>query len=202
MVILVDAYNLLHVIFDDFARSDGKKARSWLITMLARYARAKRDTVSEIRIAFDAGPFRHRYREVKSGVVVVYSGTASTADEVIIAWAHEERGRAVVVSHDRRVQDQSCEAGARVVDGEAFWMVVREVLERDNQTVSYDSYDVVHYENDDDSNELPDDIVLMMCSGRVEHKPEDVSDDCSRDARRGKKGKHERAAERLIDKLR
>lgn len=198
MILLIDAYNLLHFIVPSPTKEQGDRVRQWLITTLAAYQRAKSEKITEIRLAFDAGPFRHRYREVIRGVVVMYAGTASSADHVLMAWAAEERSRCVVVTHDREVQQAAHAVDATVMECAAFWPLVTEVLRNRAALVPESGNHIERYE---DGDEIDEELELLMLGGELLRKPEDADTDTP--APRGRtKSKKERAGARLVQKLR
>ena len=72
MILVIDGYNLLKQIFPGIKESL-EKQRLQFIRQLSYY-KSKKTDIKDIVVVFDAGPSSHATREVRSGIVVVYSG--------------------------------------------------------------------------------------------------------------------------------
>ncbi len=125
MLIIIDGYNLLRAVY---YHEKGKltKERAQLVRELGQYRDIRGH---DIVIVFDAGPALHATREVRRGVVVMFSGQNSNADEWIISFVKREREKEkVLVSRDRSLVDQCKQYGTEELDPEVFYRVVREKI--------------------------------------------------------------------------
>lgn len=128
MIIVIDGYNLLRHIFPK-AKGLLDLQRRQLIAQLGLYKKKKQKTAKEIIIVFDAGPFGHASREVKDGIVIIFSGQKSSADDWIIEYAEKKAGHDILlVSLDRKLA-QACEQyGVNSIDVFDFYKIVQDVL--------------------------------------------------------------------------
>ncbi len=128
MVVIIDGYNLLKQIFPHVkGRID--KERNAFIRQLGYYKNKKSKEIKEIIVVFDAGPFGHATREVHEGVVVMFSGQRSTADDWIIEYADTHKNEdLLVVTMDRKII-QACEkAGATTLSSLDFYGLMQSFL--------------------------------------------------------------------------
>ncbi len=114
--ILIDGYNLIGTQHRDIAA-----ARERLISELIEYRKLKGHDVT---VVFDGwregmGP---EHREVKGGVVIIYSPLGERADEVIkrIVSAPRAGEPPIVITSDREVQAHAWGQGAVAIDSETF----------------------------------------------------------------------------------
>jgi hypothetical protein len=106
MILLIDGYNLLRQIYP---KEKGllDRQRKYLVKEIGLYKK-KKNKINEIIIVFDAGPFLHATREIKNGVVIVFSGQKKSADDWIISYTFKNFNKEIlVVSLDRKLID-SC----------------------------------------------------------------------------------------------
>ena len=128
MIVLIDGYNLLKQIFPG-VKGSLEKHRSLFIQQLAHYQAKKAKEISELVVVFDAGPSTHATREVKSGVVVVFSGTRSSADQWILEFVERKRGQEILVVTLDRALRKSCEqAGADTLSVYDFYTAMQRNL--------------------------------------------------------------------------
>jgi hypothetical protein len=107
LIIIIDGYNLLKQIFP---KVKGKldKQRKQFIELLGFYKKKKTKEIKEIIVVFDGGFFRHAEREIKLGVVVVFSGQKSSADEWILNYVQNNKEKQILlVSMDRELISKS-----------------------------------------------------------------------------------------------
>jgi predicted RNA-binding protein with PIN domain len=128
MPLLIDGYNLLRAIQDQFDRSDIAEAE--LCMLLREYLRRSREHAFVI---FDGiGPRNKERLQGTGGLQIVFSGQGIEADAVIERMILENTApkRLTVVSNDRRIataaKHRKCQT-ARVLD---FWQHLCEKLEK------------------------------------------------------------------------
>jgi len=152
MIILIDGYNYLRNVFH---KEKGKleKQREAFIRQLGVY---KREKGHEVIVVFDAGLFGHATREIKNGVVVIYSGQKSSADDWIYEYVERNKGAEIIlVSYDRQLVDRCKRYGADSLGISDFKGVLQDLLlgqvELDmlGDIPNYGS--IEKYEKDDDS---------------------------------------------------
>ncbi len=125
MLIIIDGYNLLRAIH--FSQ-EGKltRERSQLIEELGQYKALRSH---EIMVVFDAGPAMHATREVSDGVVVQFSGQASTADDWILDFVKREREKhKLIISRDRSLVDMCKNYNTEQLDPDVFYRRMQEVV--------------------------------------------------------------------------
>lgn len=128
MIIVVDGYNLLKQIFPK-VKGVLEKQRAQFIRQLGYYKSKKQESIKELIVVFDAGPFGHATREVKHGVVVVYSGQKSSADEWIVDFTARKKGEEIlVVTSDRELITLCGRNGANALDSAEFYRVLGALL--------------------------------------------------------------------------
>ncbi|MBS1988407.1 NYN domain-containing protein [Candidatus Dependentiae bacterium] len=135
MIVVIDGYNMLRQIFPgDKGKLDPQ--RKYLIQQLAHYKNYKKNEISDLIIVFDAGPLHHATREVHKGVVVMFSGQQSNADEWIINYAKKNKNREViVVTKDRGLIQECSKYHAESIDGSSFYQLVyNAIAEQSNNT--------------------------------------------------------------------
>src|SRR5579862_3602860 len=96
MIIVIDGYNLLKHIFLSDKKSFEKQHQIY-IRQLAYYKHKKQAEIKDMLIVFDAGPERHATREVKSGIVIIFSGQKSSADAWITDYTKRHKGQEILV---------------------------------------------------------------------------------------------------------
>src|SRR5437870_4731380 len=97
MIIIVDAYNLLHAISSS-KKAMTDKERAKFITLLGSYGKAKGH---KMVIVFDGGPYEWPFKENTKRVCVVYSGMHESADDYIKQYLQEHRAKdLLLVSSD------------------------------------------------------------------------------------------------------
>ncbi len=125
MIIIIDGYNLLRAMH---FREKGKltRERTQLIAQLGQFKAVRGH---EILIVFDAGPAMHATREIINGVVVMFSGQGSNADDWILEYVkRESQKEKLLISRDRTLVDMCKNYGTEQLDPEAFYGKVHEVV--------------------------------------------------------------------------
>jgi predicted RNA-binding protein with PIN domain len=128
MILIIDGYNLLKQIFPHVkGRID--KERNAFIRQLGYYKSKKAREIKNLIVVFDAGPFGHATREVHEGVVVMFSGQRSTADDWIIEYAQEHKNEdLLVVTMDRKIIKACENAGATTLGSLDFYGIMQSFL--------------------------------------------------------------------------
>jgi predicted RNA-binding protein with PIN domain len=125
MVILVDGYNVLKLIFPG-VRGCLDKQRTQFIKQLGYYKSKKQTEINDIIVVFDAGPFKHASREVKNGIVVIYSGQKSSADEWIVNYVMRNKPqKTLLITNDRKLIDQVGELNCESLGSLDFFNLVQ-----------------------------------------------------------------------------
>lgn len=128
MIILIDGYNLLRHIFPG-VKGDLERQRKQFISLLGHYKQKKESVIKEIIVVFDAGPFKHASREIRSGVVVMFSGQNSSADDWIFDYVQRHQNHEIVlVTLDRELRDLCGKFNVESIDVAQFYHSVKDVL--------------------------------------------------------------------------
>ena len=128
MIILIDGYNLLRNIFH---KEKGKltKQREELVKQLSHYKKKKKH---EVVIVFDGGLFNHASREIRGGVVVIFSGQRSIADDWIYDFSERNKEKEIMlVSEDRSLVDKCRRFGVDGLKTHDFYNLLQDSLLED-----------------------------------------------------------------------
>ncbi|MCM8776134.1 MAG: NYN domain-containing protein [Candidatus Omnitrophica bacterium] len=126
MVILIDAYNVIHAIrcLEETLDKGLRASREHLIRLCQAY-QAQRGDVEKIILVFDGSTEVCPSSEPAKirGVEVVYTETGEDADERIVEMLQSRRFKipVVVVSNDHYVSNHSRALGARVISAAEFY---------------------------------------------------------------------------------
>ena len=134
MIILIDGYNLLRSMFH---KIKGKldKQRDQFIKQLGFYKK-KKELIKEIIVVFDGGMPNRATREIKNGIVVVFSGQNSNADEWIKDYIEENSNRELMaITMDREIIKKAKNRGVEVIGVVDFYNILQNTLMDD---VEYD----------------------------------------------------------------
>lgn len=128
MIIIIDGYNLLKQIFPQVkGRLD--QQRDTFVRHLGYYKHKKAADIKDIIVVFDAGPFSHASREVHHGVVVMFSGQKSSADDWIIEYVEEHRNEELlVVTNDNKIKAAALRYNATNLSSNDFYHILQSVL--------------------------------------------------------------------------
>ncbi len=122
MIIIIDGYNVLKR-FHGVTVSDAQK--SAFINLLGRYMKKRNH---RILVVFDGGPHFWPLVEKQKGVAVWHSGERQSADDLIIAYAHEHKNKDIVaVTADGEIVKKVGQADVQVIDPSFFYEKVKEV---------------------------------------------------------------------------
>ncbi len=132
--LLVDGYNIIYASkeLSELARTDLKAARDALTDILINFQGYRRE---QVMLVFDAYrvPGGREHVEEKSGLVIIYTKEAETADQYIEKAAHEiaKKYRVTVATSDAIEQVIVMSAGAIRMSAKGFW----EEVERTGQQI-------------------------------------------------------------------
>lgn len=131
MIVVIDGYNVLRQVFAGI-KGPLEKQRVLFIRQLGYYLHKKANDIKEIVLVFDAGPFGHATREVKNGVVVIFSGQRSNADEWIIDFTKRKKHEdLLVVTMDRKLIDACGKNGASAINSIEFYKIMQNSILED-----------------------------------------------------------------------
>src|SRR6266700_1479507 len=133
MIIIIVGYNLLKNLFPGAKNNLDKQIKN-LIAQLAYYKSKKEQEIKEILVVFDAGPSNHATRSVKSGIVVVFSGTRSSADNWILNFVERNKNSEIlVITLDRALREACSNLGADSLDVYEFNKILQQRILSDLQ---------------------------------------------------------------------
>jgi predicted RNA-binding protein with PIN domain len=128
MILVIDGYNVLKQLFPGL-KNNLDKQKAAFIRQLAFYKRKKVATIQEIIVVFDAGPFSHASRSIKSDIVIMYSGTKSTADAWILSYVENNRNKEIlVVTRDREIREACHQMGVDSLGSDEFYRILHDNL--------------------------------------------------------------------------
>jgi uncharacterized protein len=121
MHLIIDGYNLIRQspdlqILDNQELELGRKA---LLERLASYRSHSRHRITVVFDGWQGGDLKES-RDQHQGILIIYSRLGERADEVIKRLLARERGRALMVSSDRELQDCARRVGAAWINASQF----------------------------------------------------------------------------------
>ncbi len=150
LIILIDGYNLLR---HTFYNVKGKlvKQREQFIRQLGYYKSKK--SIGKIIAVFDGGLSRHATREVHGGVVVMYSGQKSSADDWILDFVKKNKEKEMLlVTMDNELKDKCANYGVDNIGVKDFYdLVQNSLLEEVVESFSQKTDQVQKFDDLDDS---------------------------------------------------
>ncbi len=190
MKLLIDGYNLVRSLTHRQARENEVQQ------ILGRLRRYHRVTGHDITVVFDGGEGSYRYQLGYHGLVLWYSGSSETADDLIKKFlAHAHQDELVLISNDRELNEIAQERGIVSVSPLFFITKVAEREEAGIKKTVTCSAIKTSKEVDVGLDEL-----MREASSRMPHKIETETGKSS--MLKDKKGsKIERRLEALISKL-
>ena len=125
MIIVIDGYNLLKQVFPRI-KNQLEKQRQQLIHQLGYYKTQKAKTIKEIVLVFDAGPFGHATREIRSGIVIIFSGQNSCADTWIIDYIERSKSKEILlITRDRKIIESCKQSNVHSMGVFEFYDIVK-----------------------------------------------------------------------------
>ena len=211
LIVIIDGYNLLKQIFPK-VRGKLDKQRQKFVEMLGYYKKKKAREIKEIIVVFDGGLLRHAERQTKAGVVVVFSGQKSSADEWILNFVKKNKEKQILlVSMDRELIDKSGRFGVDNIKVFDFYQIIQNSI-LDSVVGGFDGSDSQFLHKFDDK--LDDfqegfgheddkalDLLMEQYSMGKEKKDDSCEDKSSRKSKAQKLSKKEKAIYKKIKKL-
>jgi len=198
MIILIDGYNLLRSMFH---KVKGKldKQRDQFIKQLGFYKK-KREKIKEIIVVFDGGMPNRSTREIRNGIVVIFSGQNSDADEWIKNYIEENsKKELMVITMDREIIKKAINRGAEVVSVVDFYGILQNTLMQEVEN-NFDNGDIEKYHSDK-SEALDLMMEQAMLSGYESVKDDDIYDVGKKKGNSQKLSKEERRRIERLKKL-
>lgn len=207
MILVIDGYNVLKQLFPGLKNNlDQQKAA--LIRQLAYYKHKKSAEIQEIIVVFDAGPFSHASRTIKSDIVIMHSGTKSTADDWIINYVSRNRNQEImIITRDRALRESCQQMGAVALGGDEFYRILQTSLieqksPHDSQTGLEKYEPILDEEGSDWMNPEALDILMEQSSLQMPgEKPDDHEHSHSRKSPSHSLTKKERRFQAKIKKI-
>ena len=122
--LIIDGYNLIRQspYMQELDLRDLELGREALLATLAAYRQSRsRHKITVVFDGWDKGGLKES-RDRRAGIIIVYSRRGERADEVIKRLLEKERGRAVVVSSDRELQEYALKVKATYISAPEFEM--------------------------------------------------------------------------------
>ncbi len=211
MIVIIDGYNLLKQVIPSGGKGvDLERQRLQFIRQLACYKAYKVADIQDIIVVFDAGPSNHAVRVVKQGIIVVYSGTRSTADDWILDYLTRHKGiQALVITLDRALREGCVQRGADWLSVYDFYSILQKVLleaayiyDNENNKSTDESLERYEYipldDGDDDANASPMDKLIHTI---YESKQPSKDDAASGNDRKGNANQLTKKDKRLQSKI-
>lgn len=182
MNLIIDGYNLLKQVFPG-QKNTLDRHKNLFIQHLAYYKKQKPD-LRDIIVVFDAGPSTHATRMVKSGIVIIYSGSRMTADDWIVQYVEQHKNtELLVITMDRELRKLCEKYDVEALDVYQFYALLQNTLiERgmpapaSQQTTIYKKYDSIPIDEFDSSDTIDKhavDLLMEQASLQAPHVKKD-----------------------------
>lgn len=207
MILLIDGYNLLRLIFHH-ARTQVHAERKILLQRLGSYFALKKETLNSIIIVFDGGDARHATREVKQGIVIIQSGQRASADDWIIEYTKKHPSQELLlVTMDRKLKEAVARPNIHCMGGEDFWSLMTAAIsstspKKEKTGSQPGNLKKIHHDIDETmpSGSYSIDLLMEEASMRIVPKEADtVPLKAAKKVSKGSKG--ERQLEHILKKL-
>ena len=190
MIIVIDGYNLLRHLYPEI-KGYLTQQRKLFIQQLGYYKSKKSNSIKKIIVVFDAGPLSYATREIQSGIVVIFSGQKSNADEWIVNYMKKNQSKNILlVTKDHKLIEQCERYKIQSMDTAEFYLVLTTSMTQDVQTqLTEKNFKIKKYEpiklNDmpAKNNQVFD---QLMAQSSLDLPPKKDHD---KDPKKGKKGK-------------
>jgi len=147
--LIIDGYNLLKQVFPG-QKNTLDHQKNVFIQHLAYYKKQK-PTLRDIIVVFDAGPSSHATRMVKSGIVIIYSGSRMTADDWIVQYVEQHRNNELlIITMDRELRKLCEKYNVESLDVHQFYALLQNTLiergmpvPQGSQTTNYEKYESI-----------------------------------------------------------
>ena len=190
MNIIIDGYNILKQVAP--RNQITEKERSQFLRIVEQYAHKKKHI---IYVVFDAGPYERPTAEKKNSLVIVYSGTRTTADDVIKTYIEEQVLKPLlIVTTDRQITRFAARHSVPHIDSLDFYALMKheKSVVPQGPTQSRGMAHKLHPEK----SEL--DELMQEASKGVYYKEEDIN---KKDAVLNKASKSDKQLMRILKKL-
>jgi hypothetical protein len=188
MIIIVDAYNLLHAM-PFYKKTITDRERQDFIKKIGMYGRCKKH---KMILVFDGGRYDWPYKEKLHSVQVIYSGVNETADDYIKEYLNNHQSKdMLLVSSDGELNACADRLFISSIDSNSFYYLLQEAL-RDG-SMSGASTDNVVKMSDSSFGDI--DALMVEASKMVSVKAEDIAPVV---AKRDSKNKQVKKQERVL----
>jgi len=198
VIIVIDAYNVMHAVFKIYSKKVNERQRSRFIAQLGTYGKRKGN---KIVLVFDGGPYEWPYKEHVQGVYVVYAGVHQTADDYIKEYLDEHRSKdLLLVSSDRELREYAARLDISVLRVTKFWDIMQDTMQTsdDNKKISVSGGNVVKIT---EAEHADLDRLMMQASEVVPLKSEDMAHDNTEFIQKHGVGKKDRKLLKKLKKL-
>lgn len=193
MIIVVDAYNLLHAM-PSYKKTLTDQERIRFIKQLGAYGRRKGH---KMVVVFDGGRFEWPNKEKLHSVYVVYSGIHESADDYIKEYLHLHRAQELLlVSSDREINRVADHLSIASINSFDFYQLLKEALQ-EKGSVGGSSEDIVKMT--DETNSAIDEL-MMNAAKNMPTKADDLAHSAARTGEK-KLSKHDRVLLKKLHKL-
>ncbi|HBS48378.1 TPA: hypothetical protein DEO28_00315 [Candidatus Dependentiae bacterium] len=184
MKIIIDGYNLLRNIYH---KEKGKleKQRDLFIRQLGIYRHKKGN---DLIVVFDGGLFGHATREIRNGVVIIFSGQKLSADDWIFNYVQNNPNEELLlITYDRQLKDRCKRFGVDSLGVNEFYSILQDCLlgevesdlKKDVSTgENIEKYEMDEHENFPRFNKLIDSeaLDLLMSQTDLSHYRKDETE--------------------------
>lgn len=193
MIIVVDAYNLLHAM-PSYKKTLTDQERNRFIKHLGLYGRRKGHKVV---VVFDGGRFEWPNKEKLHSVSVVYSGIHESADDYIKEYLHLHRAQELLlVSSDREINRVADHLSIASINSFDFYQLLKEAL-REKGSIGGSTEDIVKITRE--TNAVIDEL-MMNAAKNMPTKADDFVQDNATVSKK-KLSKHDRVLLKKLHKL-
>ncbi len=117
MYLIIDAYNLLHVVIKAKSKQPDERDKQYFIAQLTKYAAHKGH---KLVVVFDGGPLPIATHERHNGLTIVHVGYNETADDYIKRVLDDAKKDMVLISSDNALIKHAKMLGIEAVDSQTF----------------------------------------------------------------------------------
>lgn len=193
MIIVIDAYNLLHTI-PPYKRVITESEKARFVALIGTYGRIRGN---KMVIVFDGGPYELPHKDRMHGVTVVHSGVHSNADEYIKGYLNTLQAQDIIlVSSDNELIAHAAALKIPSIGSFSFYELIKKALQAGGEReLKKGGGDIVKMQQE------PSEIDELMREGSkmVPTKSEDIAQGGEVGLqKKAKLGKHER---KLLEKL-
>jgi len=190
MIIVVDAYNLLHAI-PSYKKNLSDVDRKRFIALFSHYGRVKGHSLV---LVFDGGHYERPFRERCAGVLVVSSGVHESADMYIKEYIEKHKGAdLLLVSSDNDLNRYAQQRSVPSIDSVVFYRLLHNAM---NSVEQKRGTTIV---KTSDQEEEAIDILMKQASMKVPTKLEDCVS--QRRIKQNKQSREERILLKKLNKL-